>query len=136
MSKDVDLLVNNFLLYFPTENVHGIEFDYNENFNPFELLIKYPDGTVKVYDDSNRSIRIIYFDQENISDEAWKKEFARRVKWKMRRKGYTQEELAEELGTTQAMISGYLNGKNIPSFRFVTKLAKILDCTPNDLYIK
>lgn len=140
MSKCIDVLVNNFFLYFPTENVQGIEFNYNENFNPFELLIKYPDGTIKVYDDIDKSIRIICHSREDISEDIyediWKREFARRIKWRMQRKGYTQEELAAEVGTSQTMINRYLTGKTIPSFYMVTRLATVLDCTPNDLYIK
>ena len=116
--------------------VEGAEYDFNENISPFELFIKYPDGTVKVFNDLERSIRFISRDVNNISDEEWQKEFTRRVRWQMRRKGYTQEELAEELGINRVTLNGYLTGKNMPNFRFVTKLAKVLGCTPNDLYIE
>jgi len=136
MSEQLDNLIDNFFLYFPTENIEGTDFECNENYNPFELIIKYPDGTVKVYDDLNRSIRIVSYNSGNVTDEIWKREFARRVKWRLHRKGYTQEELAAELGINRCTLNGYLTGKNMPGFRFVTKLAKALGCTPNDLYIE
>lgn len=131
----IEMLIDNFRIYYPTENVNGMKFEYDEHFNPHELIIHFPDGTTKVYDDMNKSIRVIYTDRTNISEDAWRREFVRRIKILMLRHSMTQEELANRLGISQPTLSGYLTGRNMPSFYFVTKLAKVLDCSPNDLYL-
>lgn len=42
----------------------------------------------------------------------------------------SQQELAEKTGITPATISHYINGRNTPSHRNLTKIANCLGCTP------
>lgn len=48
-------------------------------------------------------------------------------------KGITQRELAEKLGVTQPTITQYETGARKPDIVTLKKLAKILDCTTDQL---
>ena len=48
-------------------------------------------------------------------------------------RGITQSDLAEIIGTTEAAISRYENGKREPRLAIVAKLADALGCTIDEL---
>jgi transcriptional regulator with XRE-family HTH domain len=48
--------------------------------------------------------------------------------------GYTQQQLADELGLTQAAISMWLSGKREPSVFYLRKLAKLFKVSMNWFY--
>ncbi len=48
--------------------------------------------------------------------------------------GLTQVELAEKIGSTQAVISFWEIGRNLPEASKLPALAKALGCTVNDLF--
>lgn len=52
------------------------------------------------------------------------------------RKGMTQSEIAEKLNVTQAVISGWENNRYMPSVKNAFELARVLDCTIDELYEK
>ena len=62
--------------------------------------------------------------------------FAYNLRKIMYSQGVTQELLAAEIGTTQAMISRYTSGKVIPSVLIVKKIAKVLNCSMDDFFYK
>lgn len=51
----------------------------------------------------------------------------------MNEQGYTQEQLADATGLTQATISKYINKKQMPSIKAIINLAYALDCTIDEL---
>ena len=53
---------------------------------------------------------------------------------KMRKiKGLSQIELAEKIGVKSNTISQYESGKRNPNFKILKKLAKVLNCTVDEL---
>ena len=48
-------------------------------------------------------------------------------------KGWKQSDLAEKLGTTQATICLWENGKVVPSSGAIVKMAKLFGCTTDYL---
>lgn len=50
-----------------------------------------------------------------------------------KRKGWTQRELAERLGVTTPTITQYETGARKPDIVTLKKLAKLLDCTTDQL---
>jgi transcriptional regulator with XRE-family HTH domain len=48
-------------------------------------------------------------------------------------RGKTQEELAKSIGVSQASLSLYESGICEPSFDTLRKMAKVLDCTIDEL---
>ena len=47
--------------------------------------------------------------------------------------GLTQEELAKRVGTDQSQISGYENGRIMPSGPRLQELAKALGCSADEI---
>jgi transcriptional regulator with XRE-family HTH domain len=50
-----------------------------------------------------------------------------------RAKGYTQKFVAKKLNVNQAAISHWENGKNAPTKKYHQKIAKLYECTVDDL---
>ena len=73
--------------------------------------------------------RIGYPELDHITDELWKKEFARRLKKMTIRKGYYMRDVAEKLGVSENTMSRYMTGKTIPGAYTVKRLSEILDCS-------
>lgn len=63
----------------------------------------------------------------------WLQEFAENLSELMFEHEFTQTKLAEETGLTQASISRYLNGRQIPTLRAIVNMAYALDVTTDDL---
>lgn len=57
-------------------------------------------------------------------------ETARRLKEAMNKKGWKQQQLANESGVSKYNISHYINGKTVPDNIQAYKLAKVLDVSP------
>lgn len=53
--------------------------------------------------------------------------FGQRVRYKMLQRGYTQRELGEKCGCTQAAIWRYIHDINPPTPRLLVELARALD---------
>ena len=50
--------------------------------------------------------------------------------------GLKQEEVAKELEVDQTAVSNWENGKNVPLKKYQEKLAKLYNCTVEDLIEK
>ena len=97
-----------------------------------EFLITLNDGRKLIFDRDDNSIHKLFDRNSDISDEDFKKEFARRLRRRLWHTSMNQEELAERIEISQAQISKYLNGKALPSFLIMDKLARILKCKIDD----
>jgi putative transcriptional regulator len=49
-------------------------------------------------------------------------------------KGYTQQQVAEFLGISVNYLRKIEGGKRNPSLKLAVRIAKLLDCTLNDLF--
>lgn len=52
------------------------------------------------------------------------------------KKGYSQQQLAELLGTTQAAVAMWESGARFPRTDKLPKLAEVLNCSVADLFYK
>ena len=57
-----------------------------------------------------------------------------KIKHLRERAGLTQTALAEAMGTTQACIAGWEANTSVPRTDKLPKLAKVLDCTIDELF--
>ena len=128
--EDMNQVVKNFELNFPAINENVIERNIVNN---SELIITLKDGSIFLYDDTEKSIRALPKDKDNLSEDEWRKEFGKRLRKKMNRVGISQNDLALELDITQPQVSCYVNGKVTPSFYIIDKIAKLLKCSIDDL---
>ena len=122
-------MLKNLQLYFPTIANHAVS--YQET-NDFELTIQCDDGETVIYDDLDKTVRVLP-PNGGVDDETlWRQEFGRRLRKRMVRKGLTQQELADEVGISQVMLSNYITGRSMPGFYIVDKIARALDCSVDD----
>ena len=103
--------------------------------NKWDLLIVFANGRKVIYDRFNNCYQnIFYKDVNEITEEQEKKEFAYKLRGLMNRKWVTQKQLAEDIGTSQVMISRYVRGEVMPSVLIVRKIAKALNCSIDDFF--
>lgn len=132
MDRNIDeQMIRNFELYFPTLAEDVTEYFYDHTLG--ELIFILRDGVTWCYEDTDNSIHRLPNSCNDMTDDEYKSEFGRRLKKLMFRKHITQKELTERTGITQCMISRYINGRSIPTFINVDKIARALDCSVDDL---
>lgn len=108
-----------------------------EELNDWDLLITFKSGRKVLYDIYTGYYKNVYYGNINeLTEEQERKEFAYRLRSLMGRKWITQEQLAETVGLTQAMISRYVRGEAIPSAIVLRKISKALDCSMDDFFDK
>ena len=66
-------------------------------------------------------------------EKYWGVDFGTNLQRILHRKGISQGVLANELGTTEAMISRYVHGVAVPSVYKVCQMADIIGCDISEL---
>ena len=102
-----------------------------QSFNGIDLQLEFENGMAMMFDSWSGLFRFIGYG-ENYTDEEFSIEFGHRLRTIMRRNGIGQETLANITGISRTMISFYLNGKSVPSFYNVDKIAKALRCSTDE----
>lgn len=102
-----------------------------------EITIKVTGGKKYAFDFRNLDRPIFLPDfrdpAEDIDDDEWRRNFARRVRRRMSYIGVSQEWLSDKTGISQVTISKYLNGKSSPSCLNAERIASALGCNINEL---
>lgn len=125
-----DWVFKNFESHFSEMADRVVEY-YNSGY--MEITVRLNDGSVVLYDDLWDSITYLPPDSNNLSEEEFRLDFGRRLRKVMMLKRMTQTELTHMTGIPQYLISNYLNGKTMPSFYNIDKLAKALGCSTDEL---
>lgn len=116
--------------YYPFILSDAIEIN---QIGPMELLIKMSDSSVVLYDDVDQTFRKLPQDRDHMTEQQCRHELGMRLKRLMYRRGVTQKQLAEKTGISEIAISNYINEKQTPSFYNVDRIAKVLQCSIDDL---
>lgn len=126
--------------------LHNFELDYPEIYysdvddivesDDLELTVTTKNGKRYVYDGLTKSLRQLPSRFEDINDHIFKREFGIRLRRKMMLKGITQQMLSKTIGVSPSAISNYLTEKNSPTLYVAEKLARALECSVQDLYLK
>lgn len=99
----------------------------------FDLIIELIDGTEVIYDDLEKTIRVLPRDCDNMTEEECRKEFGLRLRKLMFRKDISQNELSRRTGITQPMLNKYITGKVTPGFYAVDRICRALECSVEEL---
>ena len=122
-------VLENFKRHFPTIAADVVDvINRTDTFVEVEL----GGGDRIVYDDIDNTIRRLPIDRDAMSEDECRREFGIRLRRLMYVKGVTEAELSERTGITQPRLSGYIRGKNSPSFDKVDKIAKALGCSVDE----
>ena len=124
-----DYIIDNFKSHFPAlaEKMVSCKKD---KYGQVTAVLK--DGRKILYDDCCCRVREVP-DSSNITRDEFGKDFGQRLWYIMRCKGIDQVELSKRTGFQQSTISNYINGINVPSFYAIDRIARILDCSIDDL---
>lgn len=68
-----------------------------------------------------------------MSEMSWMKTFGDNLVYYLEQTGMTQEQLANATGLTQASISRYASGRQLPGIRAVINIAYVLGITADEL---
>ena len=71
---------------------------------------------------------------DDINDDEFRKIFANNLTEIMQLRGIGQAVLAERTGLSSAMISKYIHEKSTPTMVNVKRIARALNCHPDELY--
>ena len=108
-----------------------------EELNDWDLLITFSNGKKVMFDTYTGCHRNVFYDNiDEITEEQEKREFAYRLRSLMGRRGYTQEQLADELNMSRAMVNRYIRGHSLPTVIVLRKIAKVLDYSMDDFFYK
>lgn len=100
---------------------------------PYETVIELRNGNVIIFDDTRKGVRLMVKDISTITETEWRRMFGYRLRILMAAKDMTQAEFAEKIGTNQTAVSCYINGRTMPGLYTVHKMAKVLECTIDEL---
>lgn len=101
-----------------------------------EWIVRFetPDGLTGIYDGLRHITRRV-FDNFDDMDEYWFNwEISCNIEHYMNRMGYSIESLAVDVGISTQTMYNYLNCKTSPRADVIFRMAKVLDCTPDDLF--
>lgn len=113
-----------FLNHHPTISENEIEsYMY---ISPYDIFIKFMNGSKFIYDQSNNYLRPIYFKDNNLTEEEFKREFSYRLTTYMERHYISQKDMAERIGVSYVMMNRYCKGLVIPNLYKVQLMAQIL----------
>lgn len=122
----------NYLLYYPFQGEHVVDWWPSGN---YEINIRFDNGKVFFYNDlTGYSGPVKRFDGiSEIRQGEWTIRFAQRFTRALDEHNLTQKMLSERTGITEANLSLYSNGRAIPSAMTLSKLAKAIGCSADEL---
>lgn len=134
MMKQYNRMLEAYKAWYPTLYDKTLECRPSGRYRILALL---NDGAKVEFDSIDNSIRNVsrYYakDSNEVDEEAWRKEFGRKLKQAMIDRGISQENLADSIGISRQMMSRYVRGTSTPSGYNLTLLATVLDCDVREL---
>ena len=120
--------LKNLDIYHPNirQNINSMYYD------DFDLILRHVDGSTLGFDVTSVRLRTIC-KNDKMTDEEFVREFAYRLKRKIRFSGMTGAEFARLTGISQPTISNYCTGKRAPTIHSTFKILNALNCNFNDL---
>lgn len=131
---------------YPSDELYHLVLEHNPDVKPenvkafialnnFDLLITYKNGKRELFNTFDGYRRYIEYETDALTEEQHRKEFPRLLYRMMRQKNVTQEQLARRLDVSQSMVSKYISGKALPGYTVLKKMASVLNCSVDDLYL-
>lgn len=121
------------------------EMRYYHQCNGLQICVYLKDSAYCVYDYiTNKIDQLIYPDEKEPyieedsfyeSKQDYANYFSKNLRGWMHVRNMTSRELAKLSGISEVSISRYLNGKRIPDGYTIGKIANILKCKADDLYV-
>lgn len=124
------LMLDQFKMYFPT--LYDQTVDWWKS-GPYHITVRLKDDSRAEFDASDNTIRWIQKIDHTTDNESLRKEIGRNIRKFITYRGIRQQDVAEQTGITQAMLSRYINGTSMPGLDKLHNLAAALGCQITDL---
>lgn len=130
--KHYQEILDNMELYCPFLSESMIDW---RPYDDTTVLVYLDDGTKALYDDMDQTFTIVRIeDLENgISEAEWRRMFSITLRKIMLKKNINQLELAQAAGMSNVTLSRHISQTCTPNGYTIHKIAKALECSPNDL---
>lgn len=122
MDRVMQEAIRGFEMFYP-ELVDDV-LEYREDRVGY-LIVELRDGRILIYDDITTDIQ-----DSSVLDS--KKDFGRRLRLILNRKGISQKELAERSRVAESSICMYISGRRNPTYQTVCAFAEVLKCSTDD----
>ena len=104
------------------------------NWDDDVIKIEFVDGSTVFYRPLTDEILWPGMDISDDPEERARTCFSELLKWKIKRSGMTQGDIAKKLGITEVSLSRYVSGKGYPKIDMLYRLSEILNANPEIFY--
>ena len=106
---------------------------------PNEIIVTLGDSTMVRYNGLTHRYTVlsknVSEDDYFMSEEECKREFGMRLRKCMYERAMSQTRLSELTDISQVMLSKYINGKGLPGYYNISRIARALKCSVDDLMV-
>lgn len=126
-----NIIINRFKQYFP--NLYEKTVDWWPA-SKYYITFKLNDGDLIEFNYTDCSIRRVRPAETLKEKDEFKKELGHNIQKFIKRTNITQNELADTIGVSRAMMSRYITGTSVPGADKLYLLSKLLNCSVNDFF--
>ena len=119
-------ILTNLKLHFPLVAAHSVRY---RMLSDVDVVVVMDDDSEILYDDVQKTIRVLPKDRNGLTEEECRKEFGLRLRQMLYHKNISQSQLSDMTGIPNSRISEYINGIHTPSLYVVDKISKVLNCS-------
>lgn len=130
MRSSFEIILEQFRTYFPDLYDKGTDWWKS---GPYHITVVLNDGDRVEFDASENTIRWLREINRSLNNEDFRKEIGRNIRKFIVYRGMRQQDVSEQIGVTDAMLSRYINGTSMPGLDKLYKLANVLNCNITDL---
>lgn len=130
LDSSFGLILEQFRLYFPNLYEQGIDWWKS---GPYHITVLLDDNSRVEFDSSDNTIRWVSVIDRSTDNDIFRKEIGRNIRKFIVYRGMRQQDVAEQAGITEAMLSRYINGTSMPGLDKIHNIASVLGCHIDDL---
>lgn len=130
LNSSFALMLDQFKMYFP--DLYEQTVDWWKS-GPYHITVLLRDNSRAEFDSSDNTVRWVQKVDYTTDNDILRKEIGRNIRKFIIYRGMRQQDVAEQAGITQAMLSRYINGTSLPGLDKVHNLAVVLGCQVADL---
>lgn len=130
LNSSFTLILDQYRMYFP--DLYKQTVDWWKS-GPYHITVLLNDNSRAEFDSSDNTIRWVQKIDYSSDNDILRKEIGRNIRKFITYRGMRQQDVAEQSGITQAMLSRYINGTSMPGLDKVYNLAGVLGCEISDL---
>ena len=130
LDSSYTLILEQFRMYFPNLYEQGVDWWKS---GPYHITMLLNDNSRVEFDSSDNTIRWVSVIDRSTDNDIFRKEIGRNIRKFIVYRGMRQQDVAEQAGITEAMLSRYINGTSLPGLDKIHNIASVLGCHIDEL---